>query len=40
MGIELRFEKENINSMSGDGELMLSIWHPLRRKKAVPSARM
>lgn len=25
MGIEVRFEKENINSMSGDGELMLSI---------------
>lgn len=24
-GIEVRFEKENINSMSGDGELMLSI---------------
>ena len=25
LGIEVRFEKENINSMSGDGELMLSI---------------
>ena len=25
MGIEVRFEKENIRSMSGDGELMLSI---------------
>lgn len=25
MGIEVRFEKEQINSMSGDGELMLSI---------------
>lgn len=25
MGIEVRFEKENINSMSSDGELMLSI---------------
>lgn len=24
-GIEVRFEKENINSLSGDGELMLSI---------------
>lgn len=25
LGIEVQFEKENINSMSGDGELMLSI---------------
>lgn len=25
LGIEVRFEKENINSISGDGELMLSI---------------
>ncbi len=25
LGIEVRFEKENINSMSGDGELMLTI---------------
>jgi DNA invertase Pin-like site-specific DNA recombinase len=25
IGIEVRFEKENINSLSGDGELMLSI---------------
>lgn len=25
LGIEVRFEKENINSMSGDGELMMSI---------------
>jgi len=25
LGIEVRFEKEHINSMSGDGELMLSI---------------
>lgn len=25
IGVEVRFEKENINSMSGDGELMLSI---------------
>ena len=25
LGIEVRFEKENINSLSGDGELMLSI---------------
>lgn len=25
LGIEVRFEKENINSMSGDGELLLSI---------------
>jgi DNA invertase Pin-like site-specific DNA recombinase len=25
LGIEVRFEKENISSMSGDGELMLSI---------------
>lgn len=25
MGVEVRFEKENINSLSGDGELMLSI---------------
>lgn len=25
LGVEVRFERENINSMSGDGELMLSI---------------
>ena len=25
LGVEVRFEKENINSISGDGELMLSI---------------
>ena len=25
LGIEVRFEQENINSLSGDGELMLSI---------------
>ena len=25
IGVEIRFEKENINSMSGDGELLLSI---------------
>ena len=25
IGVEVRFEKENINSMSGDGELMLSM---------------
>ncbi len=25
LGIEVRFEKENINSLSGDGELMLSL---------------
>lgn len=25
IGVEVRFEKENINSMSGDGELMLSV---------------
>jgi len=25
IGVEVRFEKENISSMSGDGELMLSI---------------
>ncbi len=25
IGVEVRFEKENINSMSGDGELMMSI---------------
>lgn len=25
IGVEVRFEKENINSMSGDGELMLTI---------------
>lgn len=25
LGVEVRFEKENINSLSGDGELMLTI---------------
>ncbi len=30
--IEVRFEKENINSLSGDGELMLSILAPFARE--------
>lgn len=34
IGVEVRFERENINSMSGDGELMLPSSHPLRRKRA------
>lgn len=25
MGVEVRFEKENIEMMSGDGELMLTV---------------
>jgi len=32
LGIEVRFEKENINSLSGDGELMLSILASFGRK--------
>lgn len=39
LGIDILFEKENIHSMSGDGELMLSILASLRRRKACPSVK-
>lgn len=35
IGVEVRFEKEHINSMSGDGELMLTILASLHRKRAA-----
>ena len=34
LGIEVRFEKENINSLSGDGELMLSILASLAQEES------
>lgn len=34
LGVEVRFEKEHINSFSGDGELMLSILASFALKKA------
>ena len=35
LGIEVRFEKENINSMSGDGELMLSILASFAQEESI-----
>ena len=40
IGVEVRFEKEHINSMSGDGELMLTILASLRRKRAAAFLKM
>lgn len=34
-GIEVRFEKENINSMPGDGELMLSILASFAQEESI-----
>lgn len=34
LGIEVRFEKENINSLSGDGELMLTILASLAQEES------
>ena len=33
--VDIFFEEQNIHTMSGDGELM-TIWHPMHRKKADP----
>ncbi len=33
LNVEVRFEKENINTLSGDGELMLTILSSLQKKK-------
>lgn len=35
LGIEVRFEKENINSLSGDGELMLSILASFAQEESI-----
>ena len=35
LGIEVRFEKENINSMSGDGELMLTIHSTMETEESA-----
>ena len=35
LGIEIRFEKENINSLSGDGELMLSILASFAQEESI-----
>lgn len=35
LGIEVRFEKERINSLADEGELLLPSWHPSRRKKCA-----
>lgn len=35
LGIEVRFEKEHINSMSGDGELMLSILASFAQEEVI-----
>jgi DNA invertase Pin-like site-specific DNA recombinase len=32
--VEVRFERENINSMSGDGELMMSILASFAQEEA------
>lgn len=38
LGIEVRFEKENINSMSGNGELMLSILASFAQEEVVSTS--
>lgn len=35
IGVEVRFEKENINSMSGDGELLLSILASFAQEESI-----
>ena len=35
LGIEVRFEKENINSLTGDGELMLSILASFAQEETI-----
>ncbi len=35
IGIEVRFEKENINSLTGDGELMLSILASFAQEESI-----
>lgn len=39
-GVEVWFEKENIHTMSEDGELMMTILASLPRREAVPSVKM
>jgi len=38
LGIEVRFEKENINSLSGDGELMLSILASFAQEEVISTS--
>lgn len=39
LGVEVRFEKENISSTSADGELMLTRWRLSRRQNRSKSAK-
>ena len=39
LGIEVRFEKENINSLSGDGELMLTILASFAQEESLRKRR-
>ena len=38
LGIEVRFEKENINSLTGDGELMLSILASFAQEEVISTS--
>ncbi len=38
LGVEVRFEKENINSLTGDGELMLSIIASFAQEEVVSTS--
>ena len=40
LGIDVWFEKENIKSLSADGELMLGSWRALLRRKAAANPTM
>lgn len=40
IGVEVRFEKENIHTLSSDGELFSAFWQALRKRKAAVSPRM
>ena len=40
LGIDVFSERENIHSMSGDGELMLSILASFAQEESLPSARI
>lgn len=37
--VDIFFEEQNIHTMSGDGELMMTFWRPTHRKKAAPQVR-
>lgn len=38
LGVEVRFEKENINSLTGDGELMLSILASFAQEEVISTS--